>query len=132
MQIFKKITLRHSPYKLCMLREIRSARQNARGLIRRWFTDTDMDLFIWLNNQAPVKFQLSYDKREAEHALDWHHAHGFTRHCIDDGEGRSARYKMSPILLNKADFIHARLLEYPVLRQVAPGQDVFSSDLKWG
>ncbi|MGB5395965.1 MAG: hypothetical protein WBN96_02345 [Gammaproteobacteria bacterium] len=138
-----------------MLREIRPARQNTRVAIRRWFTDADMDLFIWFSNQVPVKFQLSYGKRQSEHAISWDMEYGFKHNRIDDGEGSTGKYKMSPILLNEvqfdarrvardflvacemmeptlADFIYARLVEYPGVRQVRPGQDALSANLKSG
>ena len=135
-----------------MLREIRPARQKTRNAIRRWFTDADMDLFIWFTHQVPVKFQLSYDKREAEHVLSWDRERGFMHNRIDDGEGLPGRYKMSPIMVSGssldtsklarnfliaseamdpalADFIYARLLEYPGFKLTPPGQGGLSTNL---
>ena len=135
-----------------MLREIRSVRQKSRHSTRRWFTDADMDLFIWFNNQVPVKFQLSYGKRESEHAISWDHERGFIHSRIDDGEGLTFRYKMAPILVKDgsfdaskvardfllaseamdptlADFIYARLLEYPGFRLISPGRGSVSTNL---
>ena len=135
-----------------MLREIRPVRQKSRHIHRRWFTDADMDLFIWFNNQVPVRFQLSYGKRESEHAISWDNEHGFLHSRIDDGEGLTFRYKMAPILVKDgyfdackvardflssseamdptlADFIYARLLEHPGFRQISPGRGGVSTNL---
>ena len=114
-----------------------------------------MDLFIWFIRQVPVKFQLSYGKRQSEHAISWDREYGFMHNRIDDGEGLGGRYKMSPILLNEvqfdarrvardflvaseameptlADFIYARLLEYPGVRPAQTGRGGLSTSLKSG
>ena len=121
-----------------MLREIHPV-QTRRGIRRRWFSDAEMDLFVWLDHQMPLRFQLSYNKQRDEHALSWDRDRGFSHHRVDDGEHRVSEYKMSPLLapasatpatdMNHlasrflraseniepmlADFIYARLLEYP-------------------
>jgi hypothetical protein len=119
-----------------MLREISSIRQNSKHMKKRWFTDSDMDLFIWFSQQTPTRFQLSYNKRGYEHAITWDIETGFTHNRVDTGEQLQFKYKMTPILLpdgefdaatvardflqasenieeSLADFIYARLLEYP-------------------
>ena len=118
-----------------MLREITTLRSRCDHR-RRWFSDADMDLFVWFRNQVPVQFQLAFNKQYQEHAISWDTDHGFHHSKIDNGEGRPARYKMTPILVDDgdfdcmrlarhflaqseyldpslADFIVARLLEYP-------------------
>jgi hypothetical protein len=138
-----------------MLREIRPVRQSSQHTFRRWFTDADMDLFIWFSNQTPVGFQLSYGKRELEHVISWERESGFSHSRVDDGEDRPARYKMTPILLSSsglnlsqiarsflaaseamdpslADFIYARLLEHPRFRQGLSDQGGLSTSLKSG
>lgn len=136
-----------------MLREISSTRQNSNRLEKRWFTDTDMDLFIWLSNKEPSRFQLSYNKRDLEHALTWDIESGFSHNRVDTGEQQSVfKYKMTPILLadgefdaatvarnflqssenieeSLADFIYARLLEYPGQFAIHSGQEPASKDL---
>ena len=120
-----------------MLREISATRQNRMRPRKRWFTDADMDLFIWLNQQVPTHFQLSYNKHGHEHTISWGIRTGFSHYSVDDGEQfLHAKYKMTPILIadgafdaatvahnflhasdnieeSLADFIYARLLEYP-------------------
>lgn len=132
-----------------MLREITAIRQNSSELQRRWFTDADTDLFIWFCDQVPVAFQLSYGKRGIEYSISWKHDTGFSQHCVDDGENRPGKYKMTPILLDQtevnirqiardflaasedmeaalADFIYARLLEYPSFRPGRSDHDTLS------
>ena len=120
-----------------MLREISSTRQNNRHMRKRWFSDSDMDLFIWFRQQVPARFQLSYNKRSQEHAITWDSETGFSHNRVDSGEQETCfKYKMTPILLadgdfdaatiardflrasenieeSLADFIFARLLEHP-------------------
>ena len=136
-----------------MLREITSTRQNGNHLNKRWFTDSDMDLFIWFNNQAPTRFQLSYDKRGEEHAITWDSESGFSHNRVDTGEQQPvSKYKMTPILLpdgefdaatiareflqasekieeSLADFIYARLLEYPGRLAIHSMRGFASTDL---
>ena len=118
-----------------MLREISTVRAHTRNK-KRWFSDSDMDLFVWFRNQMPIQFQLSYNKQYREHAISWDNNSGFRSSRVDTGEQRSGRYKMTPLLVGNdevdcrllareflqhsdnleptlADFIYARLLEYP-------------------
>ena len=136
-----------------MLREISSTRQNSNHKKKRWFTDSDMDLFIWFNQRAPVRFQLSYNKRGQEHAITWDIETGFCHNSVDTGEQLlHFKYKMTPILVangefdaatvardflrasenieeSLADFIYARLLEYPGRLAIHSTQGSASKDL---
>lgn len=136
-----------------MLREISSTRQNSEHTTKRWFTDSDMDLFIWFNHETPARFQLSYNKRALEHALTWDIKSGFNHYRVDDGEQQSLfKYKMTPILLadgefdaatvarsflrssenieeSLADFIYARLLEFPGQLAIHSAREPASRDL---
>lgn len=134
-----------------MLREITAIRQNSSEQQRRWFTDADMDLFVWFCDQVPAGFQLSYGKGGIEDSISWKRDTGFSHHWVDDGENRHGRYKMTPIMLGQpalnirqiarsflaasedldpalADFIYARLLEHPAFRQEHSDQDNLSTD----
>ena len=134
-----------------MLREITAIRQNSSEQQRRWFTDADMDLFVWFQNQIPARFELSYGKGGIEYSISWKRDAGFSHHYVDDGENRPGKYKMTPILLNRttfsicqiardflaaseamepalADFIYARLLEHPDFRPGRSDQDTLSTD----
>lgn len=136
-----------------MLREISSTRQNSKHMKKRWFTDSDMDLFIWFRHQVPVRFQLSYNKRSQEHAITWDNATGFSHNRVDSGEQENRlKYKMTPILLEDgnfdaptiarnflrasdnieellADFIFARLLEHPGRLAIHPERRPASKEL---
>ena len=52
-----------------MLREIEKTRQIAGEPTRRWFSDTSMDLIVWVEQESAVGFQLTYDKPHAEKAV---------------------------------------------------------------
>ena len=119
-----------------MLREISSTQQNTHGKLKRWFTDSNMDLFIWFKNQVPVCFQLCYNKQQQEHSVSWHIDAGFTHHRVKPGSHQS-KYRTSfmqsvecefdaatnahafllasqdCIEASLADFIFARLIEFP-------------------
>ena len=117
-----------------MLREISSTRQNNNHKLKRWFTDANMDLFIWFKDQVPVCFQFSYKDSAQEHAISWHINHGFDHSLVrsknyrtqyrlpaststtDFNPARAARAFLQAsdqIETTLADFIFARLLEYP-------------------
>jgi hypothetical protein len=88
-----------------MLREIRDVRQIAGEPRRRWFSQAGLDLIVWLNADESIHgFQLCYQKDGEERAITWLSDQGFSHKRIDDGEGRPARYKMTPILVPDGTF----------------------------
>jgi len=118
-----------------MLREIASTCRKNNRKFKRWFTDANMELFVWFKDQTPVCFQLSYDKLSLERSISWHVEAGFT-HSMVKPESRHAKQWISPnhspdddfdaaitarqflvasdnIEAPLADFIFARLIEYP-------------------
>ena len=122
-----------------MLHEITHLRQSDRNHVKRWFTSRDMDLFIWFRNGEPVRFQLTYDKRDKEKAICWNFHLGFSHYLVDTGETRLDHYKQTPILITLcsqqnlttlareflgdsenigfglSDFIYARLMAHPTI-----------------
>jgi len=125
-----------------MLYEIPHPRQSNRHHKKRWFTSCDMDLFVWFSDDAPIRFQLSYDKQKEEKAINWNFDLGFRHYRLDNGEtipnNYPGRYKQTPILIDLcdqqnlaniarnflaasqnidtgiADFIYARLMAHPI------------------
>ena len=94
------------------LREIELAQQHPGEPRRRWFTSSNIDLFVWVDEAgAPVGFQLCYDKSSREHALTWTEKNGFSSMAVDGGESRPARYKGSPILVTDGVIDAPRILE---------------------
>ena len=120
-----------------MLYEIPQLRQSNRIQVKRWFTSRDMDLFIWLHKNVPVRFQLAYNKRDTEKAINWDLQKGLRHYLVDSGETDLEHYKQTPILIDMrdqidiasiarnflvacekidtglSDFIYARLMEHP-------------------
>ena len=69
-----------------MLREIKKTSQKAGEPKRRWFSGSEMDLFLWLNEEGEiVSFQLTYDKPNSEKALLWNEEEGYSHLGVDDG-----------------------------------------------
>ena len=121
-----------------MFYEIPHTRQSNRSYIKRWFTSCEMDLFIWLRDSVPVRFQLAYDKLNEEKAINWDICQGFRHYLVDSGEILPDQYKQTPILIplcnrhdlavlarkflaasegidtGLSDFIYARLMEQPL------------------
>jgi hypothetical protein len=82
-----------------MLREIRSVRQNKHEAHKRWFNSSNMDLFIWCNDDNHIiKYQLTYTLLHQKKALIWQTKEGFTYARVDD-ETRSGNHPTSPILI---------------------------------
>ena len=95
-----------------MLREIPAARQISGESKRRWFTSSNIDLFVWLDSHdSPTGFQLCYDKQHREHALTWTMKSGFSHMAVDGGESRAARHKGAPILVANGAIDAQQLLE---------------------
>lgn len=85
-----------------MLREISDLTQTSDNLNRRWFADTEMDLFVWYDRDANIiKFQISYDKNKDEQVITWNSSNGFSHHLIDDNRSPD-RMKASPLLSDRS------------------------------
>lgn len=88
-----------------MLQEIQNVKQNDKTFQRRWFTDLDMDLFIWSETDFTIHgFQLTYNKTGSEHAVTWNRNSGFRHNYVDNGESRPGKYKSTPILVCNGKF----------------------------
>lgn len=136
-----------------MLREIYSTHRINHRKPKRWFRDANMDLFVWFKNQRPVCFQLSYNKCQLEHSISWHTDTGFS-HSLVKPENRHAKYRILPtpsseykcdfnpistardflqasncIEASLADFIFARLIEYPGKFEIHSNQALVSGNL---
>ena len=95
-----------------MLEEIRNPSQHDGEPFRRWFSDSEMDLIIWIDESgSPIGFQLCYDKPVAEKALTWRQGRGFSHSGVDGGENRPGRHKGTPLLVADGEFDATRILE---------------------
>lgn len=81
--------------------ELTNAQQVADERRRRWFTSTEMDLFIWYDGDESIAgFELYYDKSRQEHVFAWRRDRGFAHLAVDDGEQKPVlNYKQAPILV---------------------------------
>ncbi|MDH3645326.1 MAG: hypothetical protein OER80_01000 [Gammaproteobacteria bacterium] len=110
-----------------MLREIKAVHQSETDRKKRWFSDLDFDLIVWQKRNGTVsRFELSFDKGMDEHALTWKEGSGLKHYCVDDGENRPMRHKMSPLLGANGP------VDYTVIErnfgEVATGMDVGIAD----
>ena len=76
----------------------------------RWFTDEEIDLYVWFEQETIIAFQICYDKTKAEHALTWKLTDGFSHTLVDTDEDSPGR-NMSPVLLDTTPKNVAPLLE---------------------
>lgn len=124
-----------------MLKEISRFRHYAGHVNRRWFSDSDMDLYIWFNREVPVRFHLTYNKQVRSRSISWNTETGFERmrlaqievvalamgvsQFLDPRFSTDSQDTPGSVLARRflhaseqiapwlADFIYARLLEYP-------------------
>lgn len=93
-----------------MLREWEGVRQRSDEGRRRWFTDEDMDLIVWYEDDEIRGFQLCYNKQTDQHALTWFDNGTYSHARIDDGEkGGGLGVKETPILVQDGTFDSAAL-----------------------
>lgn len=78
------------------MREIRGVQQREAGLLRRWFSAPDMDLFVWQEANAIRAFELCYGKPADERSLRWREREDLQHTRIDDGEA-TPWHNRSPI-----------------------------------
>lgn len=88
-----------------MFKEILGVRQIKGEPKRRWFSDGDLELIVWLDeNDGIVGFQLCCEVDKEPKALTWYENKGFLHSGIDDGDSRVGAYKPSPILISDGVF----------------------------
>ena len=86
-----------------MLQEVQKVRQIENEPARRWFSDENMDVFVWNDDVGHIiQFQICSRKGAEENALTWNFEQGFSMHHVDDGENRSFRMKGTPILTERS------------------------------
>ena len=88
-----------------MLREMKGVKQLPGEPPRRWFTDDDFDVIVFVDpSGGPIGFHLCYDKGENERVLIWDDHGGYAHGGIDDGETLLGGMKSSPIIVNDGAF----------------------------
>lgn len=125
-----------------MLREISYSRKQDTST-RRCFTDSDMDLYIWFIGEMPVRFHLSWNKRGRIQSISWNSETAFNDRRFNLFEllllvSGACPLRLSntefniAVLANRflhnsenieatlADFIYARLLEFPGRAETVP------------
>jgi hypothetical protein len=89
-----------------MLREVRHVMQFPGEPRRRWFSDEDFDLIVWVDPEDQIiGFQLCYDKEIDQKALTWHNQDGYQHSRVDDGDN-PGKMKASPVLEADRHFDH--------------------------
>ncbi len=85
-----------------VLKEVQTQNRSDGPLQRRWFTDNQLDLYVWEDeNGEIVKFQLCY-QLAGEYAFTWDCDEGFSHHGVDDGESHPSR-NATPLLVADGD-----------------------------
>ena len=94
-----------------MLREISIARKVHGAYERRWYEDERSDLFVWFDPGGDIaRFQLTYDKPNAEKAIDWKRGRGFMNMRVDDG-ANPGHHAGTPLLSMGGAFAKDRVIE---------------------
>ena len=94
------------------LRELRETRQVEGEPRRRWFCSPELERIVWMgDDDAPVGFQLCYDKLLGERALTWREGRGFDHAAVDTGEAMPTPYDGTPILVADGPFDPDRVSE---------------------
>ena len=92
-----------------MLREIVTS-QRTRELRRRWFSNEDFDLIVWLDDLGAITgFELSYDRSKVERAVTWTSIRGCQHFRVDTGEATPLK-NLTPILISDGDFSKGRVI----------------------
>lgn len=82
-----------------MLREISGVRQDRAEVLRRWFQDDYLDLFVWTRADGDVTgFQLAYDRAGDEHLIEWEAGRGYLHRRVLNGDGRMAGMPATALL----------------------------------
>ena len=88
-----------------MLKEINDLTQTSDDLQRRWFSDEEIDLYVWLDENDTIhEFQISYHTNDNDHVLIWNSASGLFAHSVDSGTLNPSKMKSSPMLTENIEF----------------------------
>lgn len=102
-----------------MLRELQVSARDGEPR-RRWFTDKDLELFIWITRDSIIdSFQLCYVQAGSEYAFTWTREGGCSHDLIDDGEAAPVK-RRTPILVSCTEALADNLLQ----RFVASSVDI--------
>lgn len=82
-----------------MLQEIPWVSQEEGEPFCRWFSDHDLDLIVWQEDDDIVSFQLCYGKTHEEHALIWQSPDDYSHNRVDSGPPHPGRPKPAPALV---------------------------------
>lgn len=125
-----------------MLQEIKWISQEEGEPQCRWFSDHDLDLIVWQEDDDIVSFQLCYGKTRDEYALIWQSPNEYSHNRVDTGPAHPGRPKPAPALVPDEhssiahvvhdfqlksttiepelyEFIHRKLLKYEHARNTA-------------
>ena len=95
-----------------MLTEHPNVKQDTREFRTRWFSDDYFDLTLWQDKESRiVRFELSYNRRQNEHAITWDEKSGFSHLKVDDGESKAGQFKMSPMFMTDGIFSWKEIAE---------------------
>ena len=95
------------------MHELQNVRQIPGEGLRRWFSDSEMDLIIWENHHGNIQnFQLCYGKGIDEHAFTWRRSNSYSHEKVDDGERTKMGHKSTPILVPDGKFDPAALANF--------------------
>jgi len=86
------------------VREITRIRQSDPELKKRWFTNANLDFFIWTKRSSNQlhSFHLAYDKDKVEQIAVWNRTEGLSFHTVDDGHW-PGKHPGTPILITNSD-----------------------------
>ena len=88
-----------------MLREILYVKQERKKDRKRWFTDEDWDVYVWVRGDGSFSgFQLCYDKSERQRALTWMDGSEPTHAAVDEDESGLAGEMRAPLLVADGTF----------------------------
>jgi hypothetical protein len=82
------------------MKEFKSVRQIPGEPFRRWYSDSDNDLIVWLDQYEIIGFQLIVPCSSGRTVITWRKGERPTVAGLDDGEARPGRTKMTPILID--------------------------------
>ncbi len=86
-----------------MLKEITNLNDTSDNLKRRWFTDNDLDLYVWQDHNGTImQFQFSYNKPQDERIVKWSNNVGLSHYKVESGDPDPYKADTSAILVGEA------------------------------
>lgn len=91
------------------LKEYKNTRQDRSGLVKRWFSDVSMDVFVWSNDEDISRIEVIFEEQGSKQLWSWNVGEEGQFFEVDEGDD-DPRKNMSQLAHDNYDGNYQKLL----------------------